>query len=206
MDERQRQILVRSTEDWDISPYLLEGGCLDMDRIPPCWEARAHLERYCWAAEVFREMRVLDYGCGVGYGSEILRDVGHNHVTSVDTSGAACERAVARGLYVIVHNSASEFNRGFFDGVVAFEVLEHLVDPQHFIDNLPARHLVASVPVEPTVGRNPNHQHDFTVDGFIKMVEGPMFIHSWWTQTRPHHRDPSYIVLHAEVRNGEAHG
>src|ERR1043166_389255 len=80
---------LRCIPDNPTLPWILkEGGALDLDSCPDCWERNAHLERYAFAARVCRNMRVLDFGCGVGYGSEILACAG-NLVTAVDTSELA---------------------------------------------------------------------------------------------------------------------
>ena len=61
----------------ETAPWMLsDGGALDVDTCPDCWERRAHIERYVWAGKVCTGMRVLDFGCGVGYGSEMLMEAG----------------------------------------------------------------------------------------------------------------------------------
>ena len=59
---------------------------------PDCWERRAHIERYKFACMVCSGMRVLDFGCGVGYGSKMLAEAG-NTVIGYDPS----DRALAIG-------------------------------------------------------------------------------------------------------------
>ena len=55
--------------------------------------AAEHLARYEWAAALAPGRRVLDAGCGTGYGAHILAAAGAAHVTGVDTAGAVIEAA-----------------------------------------------------------------------------------------------------------------
>ncbi|MGO9598768.1 MAG: hypothetical protein ACLP7Q_12335 [Isosphaeraceae bacterium] len=47
--------------------------------VPP-WVRYQHIERYRWAAEFVVGKRVLDVGCGSGYGSAMLASAGATHV------------------------------------------------------------------------------------------------------------------------------
>jgi cyclopropane fatty-acyl-phospholipid synthase-like methyltransferase len=188
----------------ETAPWVLsDGGALDIDRCPDCWERRAHIERYVFACNVFRNARVLDFGCGVGFGSEMLARAG-NTVTGVDPSWQALNLTRQR------HQDEFSWERlGFvsqiptgvdFDGCVALEVIEHLEDPATFIATVPERHLVASVPVRPTTIHNHFHRHDFTIESFRALVETRFVIKSWWLQMEPFHNEPSIMVVHGEAR------
>jgi SAM-dependent methyltransferase len=191
----------------ETAPWILaDGGALDIDRCPDCWERRAHIERYVFACRVFRNARVLDFGCGVGFGSEMLVRAG-NTVRGLDQSIQAVSLAMSR------HNN--EFPRTMldftmfssdlrttidFDGCVALEVIEHLEDPADFIATVPAKHLVASVPVRPTKDSNHHHKHDFTVESFRALVETRFEIKSWWVQIEPFHNSPSIMIVHGSEK------
>src|SRR5688572_26991292 len=54
-----------------------------------------HLARYAWAAQLTKGRRVLDAGCGLGYGSALLAGAGAGSVTGMDIAPAVVE--VARG-------------------------------------------------------------------------------------------------------------
>ena len=181
--------------DIDITPYMLaDGGALDVPRCPDCWERRAHIERYEYACRTLVPggHQVLDFGCGVGYGSKMLMAAG-NHVMGYDESAEA--RAHCEDMTVW-----SIWPPGRFDVYVAFEVIEHLEHPTAFIDAVNARHLIASVPVVPTVGINRHHKHDFTCDSFRALIERRFKIRWWWCQYRTFAPTPCVMIVHAEER------
>jgi 2-polyprenyl-3-methyl-5-hydroxy-6-metoxy-1,4-benzoquinol methylase len=113
-----------------------------------------HRYRYEWAAKNLMGLRVLDAGCGIGYGSYILGQAGCR-VASVDGSEEAIQ--AARKHYA--HDNVTHFQGEIqdllvpYDAIVCFEVLEH-------IDNAPeimrlfsslSDRLLCSVPNEEVV-------------------------------------------------------
>lgn len=93
-----------------------------------------HTMRYQYAVSEAGN-KVLDVGCGYGYGSKMLFDSGKD-VTSIDISKDAL--AYAKEKYPgpkYIENSAESlpFGEEVFDSVVAFEVLEHLKEPNKFL-------------------------------------------------------------------------
>ena len=52
-------------------------------------ELAAHVQRYKFAAPLVQAKRVLDAGCGSGYGAKLLRDAGASGVVAVDISHEA---------------------------------------------------------------------------------------------------------------------
>lgn len=182
---------------------LPDGGALDVDFCPDCWERNAHLERYEFACRVFLEAKILDFGCGVGYGSEMLATRSLNVVVGVDSSETALAIARSRRGTLAEFVDLGDLRAlDLFTGTVAFEVLEHLVDPEAFLDRTArfSRHLVVSTPVVPTVATNPHHRHDFTPEQFRSMIEKRFKIVTEWSQIRPFQKNPCYAVIHGASR------
>ncbi|HMJ34323.1 MAG TPA: class I SAM-dependent methyltransferase [Baekduia sp.] len=84
--------------------------------------------------------RVLDIGCGYGYFRVALEEAGYEH-EGLEVSAFA--RAVAHESYgfatcggVLEDHSAGW--RGRFDGIVLFDLVEHLEDPDRFMEQVRA--------------------------------------------------------------------
>lgn len=94
---------------------------------------REHRARYAMAASMLRG-RVLDIGCGTGYGAhELALAPAIREVVAVDRSREAVDWAMRyypnpKLTYRCGDVEANGWERGLgaFDGAVAFEVLEHL--------------------------------------------------------------------------------
>ena len=141
-----------------------------------------HMARYTFAARLAVRKRVLDAGCGAGYGSaELARVAGQ--VVGADIAADAVDFARAQyplrnlrfeqaSCTALPHPDAS------FDLVVAFEVIEHLTDWRALL--LEARRLLApggqfivSTPnrlyyteSRGVHGVNPFHVHEFDFEEF----------------------------------------
>jgi SAM-dependent methyltransferase len=106
----------------------------------------AHRARYDRAdAVIAPDARVLDAGCGVGYGAALLARDGR-HVIGIDASGDAVDAAEQRlgseQLHFLVADAAKlPFEDASFEAVTCFEVIEHVPDPDLLLSEL-ARVLV----------------------------------------------------------------
>jgi len=97
---------------------------------------------------------LLDVGCGQGFASASLRDRGAQHVTGIEYDLAAAE--LARQQLDVVHQGdvgviLPALPSGQFDLILAYDVLEHLVDPYETLSGLrricrPGGQLHVSVP------------------------------------------------------------
>jgi SAM-dependent methyltransferase len=141
-----------------------------------------HMARYTFAARLARGKRVLDAGCGAGYGSVELGRAAER-VVGVDRAADAIE--FARANYA-AHNVTFEeascealpHADASFELVVAFEVIEHLQDWRGFLREahrvlVPNGQLVVSTPNKlyytesrGADGANPFHVHEFDFEEF----------------------------------------
>ncbi len=84
--------------------------------------------------------RLLDVGCGDGRFSHLLAEVaGAREVYGIDISEQGTELARRNGVKAIqldVDNGSFPFEDGFFDAVFCGEVIEHLYDPDHLLDEV----------------------------------------------------------------------
>jgi cyclopropane fatty-acyl-phospholipid synthase-like methyltransferase len=136
-----------------------------------------HFARYVFAARLARGKRVLDAGCGAGYGSAELAKSA-NFVTGFDVSGEAIQ--FAREQYRLPNLAferascaALPYADGAFDLVIAFEVIEHLENWREFLTEVrrvlvPAGQFIVSTPnrryyaeTREKIGPNPFHVHEF---------------------------------------------
>lgn len=140
-----------------------------------------HLERYRFAAHYAQPGRLLDIACGVGYGSRLIADACPRvtEVVGVDISAEAVAYAQARygSLQItFLNQDAMRFYApDSFDTIVSLETIEHLPNPEGFIDQVlkslkPNGLFIASVPVTPSMDANPHHLHDFTPASFRRML------------------------------------
>lgn len=141
-----------------------------------------HLKRYAFAAPLCAGRRVLDAGCGVGYGAARLAARAAN-VVGVDVSAQAI--AYARGHYGAPNLSFEEMDVGAlafgdasFDVVCSFETIEHVDDADRVLAEF-ARVLaddgvlVISTPrVErtTTAPANPYHRVEFSRADFEALL------------------------------------
>jgi SAM-dependent methyltransferase len=130
-----------------------------------------HLVRYAWAGRLAAGKRVLDAGCGLGYGTRMLRRAGAAEVVGVDIAAAAVEAARAdeeAGVRFEVGDVGDlDHPDGAFDVVVCLEVIEHVPDQRRVIAELvrvlaPGGVLVISSPNRAVyVPGNPHHIHEY---------------------------------------------
>lgn len=104
------------------------------------WE---HLQRYAFALRFCTTGHGLDFGCGVGYGTEILARSGATTMAGVDIDAeiiAAArdrEHPVNARFHPCLDDAAGPV--GGFDFVVMFEVIEHLREPRAVLAELADR-------------------------------------------------------------------
>ena len=113
-----------------------------------------HVARYKFAAMVLPYgVRVIDFACGVGYGTHMLAASGHRAFGFDRDEGAV---NYARGHYshervnYYVADGSAPQALGDYDAGVCFETIEHIEDPRPLLKALrdSAPRLIASVPNE----------------------------------------------------------
>lgn len=115
-----------------------------------------HIATYAFAEQYTRGKRVLDYGCGSGYGS--ARIAGNAaHVTAVDVAddaiGYARKQFASANLDFETIDPARPlpFADASFDTVLSFQVFEHVADTERYLAEIrrvlrPEGHLVLVTP------------------------------------------------------------
>lgn len=136
----------------------------------PARELEVHVARYAFAFRFCERRRVLDVGCGAGYGSFLLSWVAAQ-VIAVDRDPVAIElaRASYRGPRYDVVDGTSGLPHA--DVATCFEVLEHVDDPSALCRQLlaAAPEVVLSYPNPLFAGPhlNPHHLVDWSL-GVLK--------------------------------------
>lgn len=159
---------------------------------PDFWLKIEHLARYLYAEFRLRKSgikgNVVDIGCGNGYGLDVLAP-SCKQVTGVDYDAAALKAAQARntGEVQLLDMDKTRLSTAFkaqtFHAACAFEVLEHVAQPQAVLDDIfnilkPGGVLLCSIP-NPKFERthddgtplNPYHHHLFEQADFAAMLK-----------------------------------
>jgi len=142
------------------------------------WE---HIYRYRFALPYVQGKRVLDIACGEGYGSAALKQAGAASLTGVDISQEACEHASKRyGVTTKVGDAKKiPLPDKSVDAVVSFETIEHVSNPEKFLDECvrvlaPGGRLIISTPNRKAylkdASPNPYHLKELTEDEFIVLL------------------------------------
>lgn len=136
-----------------------------------------HVARYLFAARLARGKRVLDAGCGAGYGAAELARAAHS-VIGLDRAAEAVDFARAHYrlpnlFFEQASCAALPHPDGAFDLVASFETIEHLEDWRGFLLEArrvlaPTGQFVVSTPnrlyyeaSRGASGANPFHVHEF---------------------------------------------
>lgn len=162
----------------------------------PLWREHfeEHAQRYTFARSFVRTgARILDAGCGVGYGAAMLADGGAGAVVAVDRSLDALavgrQKFARPGIEWVEDDCqtlAHAAERGPFDLIVNFENLEHLPHPESFLREAtrlltPDGVLITSTPNRVGVSRlrglrtdasttNPFHSREYTTEEFRRLL------------------------------------
>ena len=145
--------------------------------------ASAHIARYQFAGRFVAGKSVYDAACGLGYGSRVLAR-NARQVIGMDISEKAITWARTYFQRPNIQFLAADLIEPWpvsdqADAIVSFETMEHVPDPERFLDHL-CEHLaqdgllVMSVPNGPrdrSRRNNPSHLHYFSQDDLKSIIE-----------------------------------
>jgi SAM-dependent methyltransferase len=121
--------------------------------------------------------RVLDLACGHGRGTHILSQsdkVSFVYGADIDDDALQVARLKLQGRKAMLSKKDLDlFVPPECDWIVTTETLEHLNSPNLFLDKCrksACQGIVLSVPIQPTVGNNPFHKHNFTALEIDRMM------------------------------------
>ena len=132
-----------------------------------------HWARYRLAAKLAAGKRVLDAGCGTGYGTRLLKDAGASEITGIDvspTAVAAARERCAEATLLEGDLTGTGLAPGSFDLITCFEVIEHLEAQAEVVNELhrllaPEGVLLISSPNRDVyLTGNPHHLRELTPD------------------------------------------
>lgn len=130
-----------------------------------------HLERYKWASSYTHNKKVYDIASGAGYGSLLLEA---SDYIGFDNSPEAVlysnkyytAKPNITFLEADACNMPSHFPKA--DVIVSFETIEHLIDPEAFLDWCRAygKMLLISTPIRHSFGRSRFHLFEYRLVKF----------------------------------------
>lgn len=152
-------------------------------------QVRLHLARYEFAQAYADGARVLDLGCGTGYGARMLAEVARG-VVAIDSNPDVIEMARRRSAHprvtFMTADAADPPDAGPFDLITCFEVIEHVADPNAVLRATRARldpskgSLIVSTPCRrsgnaETRPANPFHVREWNLEEFRHLL-GNFFV------------------------------
>lgn len=145
-----------------------------------------HLARYAVSQAFVKGKRVLDVGCGTGYGSAYLVTCGAASVVGIDLSMESVEYARANFQFANLSFGVSDatklpFEGEQFDVCVSFEVIEHIADDVAFLEQIrrvlnSSGLLFISTPnkqkssPDTDIPPNPFHVREYTYDALYRRL------------------------------------
>ncbi len=160
-------------------------------------ELAIHSVRYLPLRQIVENRRVLDIACGEGVGATLMNRWGAAEIIGVDLSDAAISACRSYNKHAdnmrFIQADACEFLETTdleFDIIVSVETIEHLIEPERFLQLL-KRHqekgadIMISCPNDHFYyghGRtlNPFHMHAYSFHNFRSMAENYLGTADWY--------------------------
>jgi len=166
-----------------------------------------HIIRYMFCSQFVKNKSVLDAGCGTGYGSYLLANQNSKNVVGIDNSKEAIEFAQnnfqSKNLEFTEDDcTKSNISDSSIDVLVAFELIEHLENPDAFLSEvnrvLKKNGLfILSTPNKITYNTaNPFHYKEYTENEFVNFLKKSFLNVSIFYQTYP-----SSLAIHQPKNN-----
>lgn len=161
---------------------------LDFGEMTPynAVEASIHLNRYSIVKPVCKNKIILDAACGEGYGSFFLNKWGAKEVFGLDIDEETIKKADkifgSSNVKFQCHDVEKlPFPDYYFDIIVSFETLEHIENPDSFLEEIrrvlkPGGMIFLSCPNDPYYYKegnitNPFHKRPYTFFEFKELAE-----------------------------------
>lgn len=147
----------------------------------------AHESIYRFFAGFAQDRRILDAGCGLGYGSDLLAAAGAREVLGIDLEAASLRYALRHYQRPNLRFEVQDLEKlalppDSYDLVVSSNAMEHLHSPERFLQA--ASHALAPggemlIAVPPITNErlradneaNPHHLSNLTVDEWLQLFE-----------------------------------
>jgi tRNA (mo5U34)-methyltransferase len=139
-----------------------------------------HRARYHLAASLVSGLRVLDAGCGLGYGATTMARAGAATVDAIDANSGVIESSARKDKAGVRFRMGDvrhlPYADASFDLVVCFEVLEHMVEHDELLAEFkrvlrPAGRLLISTPNKDSYpSGNPWHLRELTTAQFDSVL------------------------------------
>lgn len=156
-------------------------------KFAPSWQH--HVVRYAFALPYCYRKTVVDLGCQVGWGANLMTYVA-NKVTFVDMNKKYIDMASTMRhmcpVSYFISDFEKEFPEGKWDRAIAFEVIEHLENPDLFLSNIakalnPKGKFIFSVP---HMVDNHEHKHLYDSEKIKNLIKKYFNIEEFYEQDK----------------------
>jgi 2-polyprenyl-3-methyl-5-hydroxy-6-metoxy-1,4-benzoquinol methylase len=137
------------------------------------------MSRYHFASSWTVNKVVLDFGCGEGYGSELIaKNTESLFALEIDSTAAQTASSKIGRTVVIADARYAPFKSEFLDIIISFEVFEHITNVGQYISEAyrmlkkDGLFIMSTPNVEtyPMAGMNPYHIKEYTVSEVKKLT------------------------------------